>query len=152
MIGKKFKRVTVSVLSAAAVAAINYTIFHSSFVFIILAVLIAHELGHYITARINNADADLPYFIPIPIVSIGVTRIRNMKHLPSHIAKKIVAYGPITGFIAAFYLLLLSFIYTSLPTLPLLFVCASEVIFNYFGFDGTKYRQIKEQDTALCTL
>lgn len=150
MIGKKFKRITVSVCSAAAVAAINYTIFHNSFVFIILAVLIAHELGHYFTARINNVDADIPYFIPLPIISIGVTRIRNMKHLPTHIAKKIVAYGPITGFIAALYLLLLSLMYSSLPTLPLLFICASEIIFNYFGFDGTKYRQIQKQDTALC--
>lgn len=147
---KHLKQFLLSVATASAVAAINYTIFHSHFVFVVLMILIAHELGHYITARMNGAKADLPYFIPFPIISIGITHIKNMKFLSKSTRKKILAYGPITGFITAFYFLLLSLLFSSLPSAPLLFICFSELVFNYFGSDGKKYRQIKEQELSLC--
>jgi membrane-associated protease RseP (regulator of RpoE activity) len=35
----------------------------------LLAILVAHESGHYIAARIHKVDASLPYFLPMPIVS-----------------------------------------------------------------------------------
>lgn len=149
---RKVKRFFISIASASAVAAINYSLFHSGLVFIVLAVLVAHELGHYITAKINGVDADLPYFIPFPIISIGVTRINNIKHLPKNIAQKIIAYGPITGFITSFYLLLLSLIFPFFPSTPFILMCVSELLFNYFGSDGKKYRQIKQQEQNLCTL
>ena len=35
----------------------------------LLAILLAHEFGHYIAARLHKVDASLPYFIPMPLVS-----------------------------------------------------------------------------------
>jgi hypothetical protein len=38
-------------MSLSALAAVNYSIIHSSFVFIAILVLFAHELGHYFMAK-----------------------------------------------------------------------------------------------------
>jgi membrane-associated protease RseP (regulator of RpoE activity) len=35
----------------------------------LLAILLTHEFGHFIAARIHRVDASLPYFIPLPILS-----------------------------------------------------------------------------------
>lgn len=35
----------------------------------LLAILLVHEFGHYIAARIHRVDASLPYFIPLPVLS-----------------------------------------------------------------------------------
>jgi membrane-associated protease RseP (regulator of RpoE activity) len=35
----------------------------------LLAILLTHEFGHYIAARIHRVDASLPYFIPFPLLS-----------------------------------------------------------------------------------
>ncbi len=31
-----------------------------------LSILIVHELGHYVAARIHHVEASLPYFLPLP--------------------------------------------------------------------------------------
>jgi membrane-associated protease RseP (regulator of RpoE activity) len=35
----------------------------------LLAILVAHEGGHYVAAKSHGVDASLPYFIPLPLVS-----------------------------------------------------------------------------------
>lgn len=35
----------------------------------LLAILLTHEFGHYIAARVHRVDASLPFFIPLPYVS-----------------------------------------------------------------------------------
>jgi membrane-associated protease RseP (regulator of RpoE activity) len=35
----------------------------------LLAILVVHEFGHYIAARIHRVDASLPYFLPLPYLS-----------------------------------------------------------------------------------
>jgi membrane-associated protease RseP (regulator of RpoE activity) len=37
----------------------------------LMSILLAHELGHYIAARIHRVPASLPYFLPIPIGPLG---------------------------------------------------------------------------------
>src|SRR5579884_3503115 len=37
-----------------------------SFSIPLMAILLAHELGHYFTSRRHGVDASLPYFIPVP--------------------------------------------------------------------------------------
>jgi membrane-associated protease RseP (regulator of RpoE activity) len=37
----------------------------------LMAILLAHELGHYVAARIHRVPASLPYFIPVPLPPLG---------------------------------------------------------------------------------
>ena len=67
----------------------------------ILTILVAHELGHYIAARIHKVDATLPFFIPMPLLSPfgtmgAVIRMRGV--IPTRRALlDIGAAGPLAG-------------------------------------------------------
>jgi membrane-associated protease RseP (regulator of RpoE activity) len=37
----------------------------------LMAILVTHEMGHYVTARRHGLDVSLPYFIPLPFIGIG---------------------------------------------------------------------------------
>lgn len=137
---KRVKQLIVLVASLAATAAINYSLLNTPFVFIILFVLLSHELAHYIVSSMNNGDPDLPYFIPVPFMPIGVTRIRNIRNLSANSKRLIYFYGPFVGFLVSLFLSILSFVYIPQYAIPLLFVAAAEIVFNYFGSDGKKYR------------
>lgn len=139
----KTKSILMLIATAAAFAAINYTIINSPIVFIVTAVLIAHELGHYFAAIYNGAQADIPYIIPLPFIGIGITRIKNFKKLSAHVRKSIIISGPTTGVITAILFLILSFITPFIAPLLILCIAISEVLFNYLGSDGKKYRQAK---------
>jgi len=77
-----------------AVHAVQYTA-------ALLAILLAHEFGHYIAARIHKVDASLPYFLPLPFVSPfgtmgAVIRMRSV--IPTRRALlDIGASGPLAG-------------------------------------------------------
>ena len=71
----------------------------------LMAILIAHESGHYIAARIHRVPASLPFFIPLPKLSpfgtmgaiIGMSgRIRSRIALLD-----IGAAGPLAGMVVA---------------------------------------------------
>ncbi len=67
----------------------------------LLVILVAHELGHYVTARLHKVDASLPYFIPLPLLSPfgtmgAVIRMRGV--IPTRRALlDIGASGPLAG-------------------------------------------------------
>lgn len=68
----------------------------------LLAILGAHEFGHYWYCRVHNVDATLPYFLPAPVPLTGtlgaVIRIREV--FPSNRALfDIGVAGPIAGFV-----------------------------------------------------
>ena len=69
----------------------------------ILAILGAHELGHYYACRYYRVDASLPYFLPAPFLTgtLGaVIRIRQV--IPTkRMLFDIGVAGPIAGFIVA---------------------------------------------------
>ncbi|HVG58744.1 MAG TPA: site-2 protease family protein [Hyalangium sp.] len=70
----------------------------------LMAILTAHEMGHYVLARIHKVDTTLPYFIPLPIVGVGtlgaVIRIRG--RIPHRNALvDIGAAGPLAGLAVA---------------------------------------------------
>jgi membrane-associated protease RseP (regulator of RpoE activity) len=79
---------------AAAVHGLQYTAS-------LLGILLAHEFGHYIAARIHGVDASLPFFIPLPILSPfgtmgAVIRMRSV--IPTRRALlDIGASGPLAG-------------------------------------------------------
>ena len=69
----------------------------------ILAILLAHEMGHYLQARAWRVDSTLPYFIPMP-TSFGTlgALIRLRAPIPSRDAVlDIGAGGPIAGALVA---------------------------------------------------
>ncbi len=66
----------------------------------LLAILLAHEFGHYIAARIHKVDASLPYFIPMPFSPFGTMGaiIRMRGQIPTRRALlDIGASGPLAG-------------------------------------------------------
>ncbi len=71
----------------------------------LIAILLAHEFGHYIAARIHKVDASLPYFIPLPVLSPfgtmgAVIRMRSV--IPTRRALlDIGAAGPLAGLVLA---------------------------------------------------
>ncbi len=71
----------------------------------LMTILLAHEFGHYVAARIHKVDASLPYFIPMPLVSPfgtfgAVIRMRSV--IPTRRALlDIGAAGPLAGLVFA---------------------------------------------------
>lgn len=67
----------------------------------LMAILLAHEMGHYVACRRHHLDATLPFFIPVPfgIGTMGAfIRIRS----PLMTKRELVdvgASGPIAGFV-----------------------------------------------------
>lgn len=88
----------------------------------VLVILVAHELGHYVAARIHKVDASLPYFIPLPIVSPfgtmgAVIRMRGI--IPTRRALlDIGASGPIAGLCFAIPLYIWGATHSHLVPLP----------------------------------
>lgn len=82
----------------------------ASFAFPFLGVLIAHEMGHYVAARVHRVRASLPYFIPFPpyfslVGTLGAfIRLRGPTVRRS-IMFDIGAAGPLASFILSVPLL-----------------------------------------------
>jgi hypothetical protein len=70
----------------------------------LLTILCAHELGHFIAARIHKVDASLPYFLPMPYSPFGTMGavIRMRGTIPTRKALlDIGASGPLAGLVFA---------------------------------------------------
>ncbi len=71
----------------------------------IMAILLCHEFGHYVAARLHGVDASLPFFIPAPVVSYFGTMgavIRMREQIRSRDALlDIGAAGPLAGLVVA---------------------------------------------------
>ncbi len=69
----------------------------------LLAILLAHEFGHYIACRLYRVDSTLPYFIPLPFLSFAGTLgafIRIRAQIPHRRALfDIGIAGPLAGFV-----------------------------------------------------
>jgi membrane-associated protease RseP (regulator of RpoE activity) len=85
-------------------APFNWTLLFQGFWYsgTLLAILGAHEMGHYLLCRYYNVDATLPYFIPAPIILTGtlgaVIKIREA--FPTRrVLFDIGVAGPIAGFV-----------------------------------------------------
>ena len=72
-----------------------------------MAILLAHEMGHYLTSRRHGVDATLPFFIPAPVPSLFIIgtfgAFIRMKSLPRtrRAMFEIGAAGPWAGFAVA---------------------------------------------------
>ena len=87
----------------------------------ILAILGAHEFGHYFACRYYRVDATLPFFIPFPLPLTGtlgaVIRIRSP--IPGKRALfDIGIAGPIAGFVVAVPVLLVGMALSNVVAVP----------------------------------
>jgi len=97
----------VNVALLAATAATTAFFGGAAFSAALIAILLTHEMGHWLYARRYGVDATLPYFIPIPfgVGTLGAV-IRMRGALPSRrAALDIGAAGPLAGFAVAVPLL-----------------------------------------------
>ena len=76
----------------------------------LMLILLSHELGHYLVARLHGVDASLPYFIPLPpTFGLGTMgAVIGMRDVTSD-RKKLIdigAAGPLAGILVAIPVLL----------------------------------------------
>ncbi len=67
----------------------------------IMAILLSHEMGHYLTARYFGIKATLPYFIPFPSIIGTMGAVIKLKSsiTERRVLLYIGAMGPVLGFI-----------------------------------------------------
>jgi len=87
----------------------------------LLAILTAHEFGHYLACRYYRVSASLPYFLPMPFGFAGtfgaVIRVRQPFTAKGPLFDMGVA-GPFAGFLVAVPALLLGLAMSSVAPLP----------------------------------
>jgi membrane-associated protease RseP (regulator of RpoE activity) len=87
-----------------------------------LAILLAHEFGHYLAARYHKTAVSLPYFIPFPFSPLGTLGAAiRLKEPPKNkrVLLDIGLAGPLAGLIIAIPILILGLSLSDLGTLPL---------------------------------
>jgi membrane-associated protease RseP (regulator of RpoE activity) len=77
----------------------------------LLAILVTHELGHYVAARIHGVPASLPYFLPLPILNpfgtLGAVIVMPKRIRSARALLDIGAAGPLAGMVMAIPIMLI---------------------------------------------
>lgn len=87
----------------------------------LIAILAAHEFGHYFAGRHHGLNVSLPYFIPFPLSPFGTMgAFINMKDIPRNrkVLLDIGIAGPLSGLVVAIPVLLLGLSLSTISTLP----------------------------------
>lgn len=87
----------------------------------LLAILLAHEFGHYLAARYHNTAVTLPYFLPFPLSPFGTLgAFIQLKEPPRNkrVLLDIGIAGPLAGLVVAIPILLVGLALSDLNTLP----------------------------------
>ncbi len=87
----------------------------------LLAILLAHEFGHYLAGRYHKTHVTLPYFIPFPFSPFGTMgAFIQLKEPPKNkrVLLDIGIAGPLAGVVVAVPVLLLGLSLSRLDTLP----------------------------------
>jgi membrane-associated protease RseP (regulator of RpoE activity) len=76
----------------------------------LLAILVAHEFGHYIAARLHRVPASLPYFLPLPLLNpfgtLGAIIVMPRRIRTRSALLDIGAAGPLAGMALAIPLMI----------------------------------------------
>ncbi len=88
----------------------------------LLTILLFHEFGHWIAARIHGVDASLPYFLPLPFVSpfgtLGAVIAFRERIVSRNALLDIGAAGPLAGMVVAVPVLLIGLSLSEVGELP----------------------------------
>jgi membrane-associated protease RseP (regulator of RpoE activity) len=90
------------------------------FSFVVMLILTAHEMGHFLMARAHGVDSSWPYFIPLPLGfgTLGAV-IRLRGRIPTRDALvDIGAAGPLCGLLIAIPMLFVGASLSSVERLP----------------------------------
>jgi len=88
----------------------------------LLAILLAHEFGHYLAGRFHRSAVTLPYFIPFPLSPFGTMgAFIQLKEPPKNrrILLDIGIAGPLAGLIVAIPVLFIGLSLSEVTRLPL---------------------------------
>ena len=87
----------------------------------LLAILSAHEFGHYFAGRKNDVQVTLPYFVPFPLSLFGTMgAFINMRSLPKNKRAlfDLAVTGPLSGAIVSIVVLFIGLQLSNLNQLP----------------------------------
>ena len=103
-----------------------------AFALSMLAILTAHEFGHYFAARYHKTRVTLPFFIPFPYSPFG-TMGAFIRLLEPPRNKKILLdiglAGPLAGLVVTIPVLIVGLSLSSIDVIP-------EILPNNYGFEG----------------
>ncbi len=81
------------------------SLLRDGFVFAValLGILLAHEMGHYLTARWHGVDQTLPYFIPAPTLfgTLGAVILMRSQPADRRVLLRVAVAGPFAGLAVA---------------------------------------------------
>jgi membrane-associated protease RseP (regulator of RpoE activity) len=102
---------------------INYILGGLPFGLALMAILLAHEFGHYLAARYHKTSVTLPYFIPLPppLSPLGTLgAFIRLKSLPKNRRQllDIGLAGPLAGFVVAVPILLVGVYLSRIMPMP----------------------------------
>lgn len=87
-----------------------------------LSILVVHEFGHFIVAKLRGAPVSLPYFIPLPVISlVGTLGAVIVQREPFEDRRKLLEIGiagPLAGFIVAVPLMVLGYALSHVGPVP----------------------------------
>ena len=69
----------------------------------LMAILLAHEMGHYLTARAYGVDQSMPYFIPAPTLfgTFGAVILLRSQPENRSVLMRVAVMGPLAGMVLA---------------------------------------------------
>jgi len=88
----------------------------------LLAILSAHEFGHYFAGRKNKVQVTLPYFVPFPLSFFGTMgAFINMRSIPKNRRAlfDLAVTGPLSGLVVTIVVLMIGLNLSELNQLPL---------------------------------
>lgn len=89
----------------------------------LLAILGAHEFGHYLVGRAHGSKVTLPFFIPLPFSTFGTMgAFISMKEAPKNkrTLMDIAVAGPIAGYVVSLVVIMIGLSLSNLDRIPTL--------------------------------
>lgn len=106
----------------AATCATTYAAGGLAFSATLMTILVVHEMGHYVAARLHGVPASLPFFVPLPPqISLGTLGAVIKMDRPIEDRNKLIdvgAAGPLAGLVVAIPLLAIGLWLSPLSATP----------------------------------